>query len=754
MKPPYFSPVLTNIIWLNIFVLKLGILTAQSTAVNSAVDQKPTEPENLNVFQDWIQWNNPGSMRTHYLNSLAAPYYDIRDKAIARLHNKNDWAERQRLMKQKITEAIGSFPEKTPLNARITSIIHKEQFRIEKIVFESWPGFYVTGCLFIPQNIQGKLPAVLNLIGHEQHSYHEPLDQVIIQNLVRKGMIVFSIDPLGQGEHVQYFEPGIKFSSIGYSVIEHSYFGNICFLTGTSPAKYFIRDGIRAIDYLVSRPEVDAGRIGVTGFSGGGTITNYIAAIDPRVKVSIPSSWSNACRSVSEMKGTQDAETFFIHGLQQGISAEDLIEARAPAPTLMTFTTRDEYLSLQGARNTYKEAKKAYEVLGAGDQLQLVEDDSKHWLTPKIRLAMYSFFMKHFHLSGNPNEVEAEKLQDEELTVTTTGQISTSLGGKTVYDLNKAACQSLMDSRIQSRKNISPHLTRVKEMAKKISGYKSPCCNDAMPVINGRYQRDGYTITKYALPGEGDYAIPLLLFEPAEMHTNHKAIIYLHEKGKAIEAKADGEIELLVRNGYTVAAADVLGVGETASTATRGMADGNTGILIGRSMIGIQAGDIIRVANYIKHLHGVDSDSLGAIGIGALCIPLLHAAALDASIKYITLIGSLISYNSVVMNKFYKIGLTPREGGGYHHPYEVDFNWGIAGVLQAYDLPDLMACIAPRKLVLVDLKNELLENASEELKNQELEFPLTVYKEKGVAGNMRIVDNADHRQSLYQFISN
>ena len=753
MKPSFFSSVLINIIWLNIFVLKLGILTAQSISVNSAVDQKPSEPENLNVFQDWIRWNNPGSMRTHYLNSLAAPYYDNRDKAIARLHNKNDWAVRQRLIKQKITEAIGSFPE-TPLNARMTGVIHKAHYRIEKIVFESWPGFYVTGCLFIPQNIQGKLPAVLNLIGHEQQSYHEPLDQVIIQNLVRKGMIVFSIDPLGQGEHVQYFDPGIKFSSIGYSVIEHSYFGNICFLTGTSPAKYFIRDGIRAIDYLVSRPEVDPGRIGVTGFSGGGTITNYIAAVDPRVKVSIPSSWSNACRSVSEMKGTQDAETFFIHGLQQGISVEDLLEARAPAPTLMTFTTRDEYLSLQGARNMYKEAKKAYEVLGAGDQLQLVEDDSKHWLTPKIRLAMYSFFMKHFHLTGDPNEVEAEKLQDEELTVTTTGQVSTSHGGKTVYDLNKAECQLLMDSRKESRKNISLHLTKVKDMAKKISGYQTPCCNDAVPVINGRYQRDGYTITKFALPGESDYAIPLLLFEPAEIHTNHKAIIYLHEKGKATEAKSGGEIEQLVRNGYTVAAADVLGVGETASTATRGMADGYTGVLIGRSMIGIQAGDIIRVANYIKQLHGVDSDSLGAIGIGALCIPLLHAAAMDSSIKSITLIGSLISYSAVVMNKMYKIGLTPREGGGYHHPYEVDFNWGIAGVLTAYDLPDLMACIAPRKLVMVDLKNELLEIASQELKNQELEFPLKVYKEKGRAGNIKIVNNADHRQSLYQLISN
>ena len=289
-------------------------------------------------------------MRTNFLNSLASKLYEARDREIAQLHTKRDWQDRQIKMKGKLLESIGIFPEKTPLNPKITGIINKDGYRIEKILFESRPGFYVTGCLFIPENRNTTLPAVLNLIGHEQESYHEPLDQVIIQNLVKKGMIVFTIDPLGQGEHVQYFDPKINFSSIGYSVIEHSYFGNLCFLSGESSAKYFIWDGIRAIDYLVSRSEVDPERIGVTGFSGGGTVTNYLAALDPRVKVSIPSSWSNTCRRVSEMKGTQDAETFFIHGLKKGITVEDLLEVRAPKPTLLTFTSRDEYLSLQGAR--------------------------------------------------------------------------------------------------------------------------------------------------------------------------------------------------------------------------------------------------------------------------------------------------------------------------------------------------------------------------------------------------------------------
>lgn len=733
-----------------VLILNSRDISAQSKLppVNSSIDKKPPEPENLNVFQDWIRWNNPGSMRTLYLNSLASKYYVIRDNEIARLKTQGDWKLRQSKMKAKLFQAIGPFPEKTPLNPKVTGVVMKPGYRIEKIVFESWQGFYVTGCLFIPDNINGKVPAVLNVIGHEQESYHAPLDQVIIQNLVKKGMIVFAIDPLGQGEHVQYFDPKINFSNIGYSVIEHTYFGNICFLTGSSAAKYFTWDGIRAIDYLVSRPEVDPDRIGVTGFSGGGTVTTYIAAFDPRVKVSVPCSWSINNPRLMDMKGTQDAETVLMHGLKKGIAFEDLIEVRAPKPTLMTFTSRDEYLSLQGARDAYTEAKRAYTILGAADDLQFVEDDSKHWLTPKIRLAIYSFFMKHFGLEGDASEAQVELIPGKELLVTPTGQISTSFGGDMVFDVNKKQGQVLIENLEKSRKDITRHLNQVKKKAMDVSGYTVPCCEDAEPIINGRYQREGYTVTKYALQVKGDYAIPFLLFAPDNDRIKHPAVAYFHSDGKSMEARPGGEIETLVKQGYVVAVADVLGVGETANTASRALSDGYTAVLIGRSLVGIQAGDMVRVVNYLKTRKDVDSSSLGTIATGDLGPALLHAAVFDNTIRSVILRGSILSYRSIVMNRIYKIGVTARKDGGTHHPYEVDFSWGIAGVLKAYDLPDLMACIAPRKLVLIDSRNERLETASQDLLDQDLRFPLSVYKLKQVSGNLKWVSNMETLGSL------
>ena len=728
------------------------VLYAQSDSITNKIKiaAPAKEEENLNVFQQWIKWNNPGSLALNHLTRQAEDYYKIRDKQIDKLKTKSDWLKRQQVVKNKLKELIGTFPRKEALNPEITGIIQKEGYRIEKIIYEPVPGFYETGCLYIPDKINGKAPAILNVFGHDQASFREEYYQVIITNLVKKGMIVFAIDPLGQGEHVQYYDPKIKFSAIGYSVIEHSYFGNVCFIAGVSSAKHFIWDGIRAIDYLLTRKEVDPDNIGVTGFSGGGTVSAYLGAFDDRVKVAVPCSWPLTYRTQLETKGIQDAENTLIHGLAKGITFEDLIEVRSPKPTLLAFTTRDENMAFQGARDALREAKKTYAAFGKENNLELVEDDAKHAMTPKIRLAIYAFFQKHFNMPGNPAEEKTDLASGKDLIVTQTGQIATSKGGKMIFDLNKTESEKLIKNLEQSRKNMVSHLKQVKIKAKKISGYMIPSPDKEGPFINGRYQRDGYTVQLDAIAGESEeYAIPILLFKPDD-NLKHPAIIYLHSKGKVTDAAPGGEIEKLVKKGYIVAAADVLGVGETKNTAARGDTEGYTGVLIGRSMVGIQAGDIVRVVNYLKSQSDVDPLKIGAIAYNEMCLALVHAAAFDSSINNISLIGSLISYQSIVMNKFHKIGITKNVGADYWHPVEVDFTWGIASVLTAYDLPDLIGSIAPRKIVLADLRDQMLEPASAELINKELEFPRSVYS-KQAPGNLKILEKMDDLNAILKW---
>jgi cephalosporin-C deacetylase-like acetyl esterase len=710
----------------------------------------PADEENLNVFQQWLRWNNPGSLLIYHLTKQAADLYEIRDMEISKLKTKSQWMKRQAFVKDKIMELVGPFPEKTPLNPKITGTIKKDGYRIDKIVFEAMPGYYVTGCIYIPDNIKGKAPAILNVCGHNPDAFRMPIYQVINFNLVKKGMIVFAIDPPGQAEHVQYFDTKKNTSAVGYSVIEHCYFGNQCFLTGSCAARYFIWEGIRGIDYLVSRKDVDPERIGVTGWSGGGQVTSYLSAFDDRVKVSVPCSGSIINRRLLETKGIQDAESFFIHGLENGITFEDLLEVRAPKPTLLAFTSRDEYLTMQSQQEAYSEAIMAYRAYGDEDNLKVTEDDSKHWMTSRQRFDIYSFFMKHFNISGDPSELEAEIISSEALRVTPTGQILTSYGGDMIFDVNKRESEKLIDNLERSRKDLEKHLSKVKVRAKEITGFIDPSGEKIYPLMNGRYKREGYSVGKYAIMGEGDYPIPFLLFVPDDNKEKHPALVYLHSKGKITEAKQGGEIEKLVKKGYIVAAADVIGTGETKNTVAnrQGTADaGSTAIIIGRSVVGLQAADILRVVNYLKTCSDVDPQEIGAIGINEMCMPLLHAAAFDSTIHNITLMGSLISYRSIVMNRIYKIGLTPVNKGP-NMPYEIDFNWNIAGVLKAYDLPDLIGCIAPRKVAMIDLKDHALEQASSDLINLEMSFPRSVYSVKGVSDNLKIIPSAANYYDL------
>jgi dienelactone hydrolase len=708
------------------------------SVLNALVTLKP-DAENLDVFQQWVKWNNPGSMLLGILTKEAGARYDKRSDEVAKLNTESEWIDRQKTVKEKLNDIIGSFPEKSALNAKIVSVIKKDGYRIEKIVFESFPGFYVTGCLYVPEKVKGKVPAILNVIGHNQESFRNELYQVINYNLVMKGIMVFAIDPPGQGEHVQNYDPKVKFSSVGYSVVEHNYFGNYSFLSGYSCAKYFIWDGIRAIDYLVSRKDVDPEKIGMTGWSGGGTVTNYVAALDDRVKVAIPCSWANANKRLLETKAAPDAEAILYNSFKAGIGVEDLIELRAPKPTLMVFVSRDEYLCLQGARESYNEVKKAFGALKGSENLVFIEEDSKHWLTPKIRLAIYSFFMKHFNMTGDPSEIEAEVLPRDQLNVTPTGQIASYIGGEMIFDVNKRIAEKQIASIENSRVNNKDHLETVKSKALQLSGYIDPMSPDNKFFINGKYQRDGYTLGKYAIEAGDDYAIPVLLFIPDDDKEKHAAVIYLNPDGKSADANPGGEIEKLVKKGYVVAAMDPLGIGEVKTTAAREHADSYTALLIGRSIPGIRAADIIRVADVLSRQEKVDPQKIGAVAIDELCIPLIHAAAFNTILSKVILVGSPVSYRSVAMNRDYRIGFTAREGGGYWHPYEVDFTWGVAGALTAYDLPDLIASIAPRKIVMAAMKNQMMQPADENLVRLETGFPRSVYSSKNVSENLWII---------------
>lgn len=330
--------------------------------------------------------------RTLYriISNEAFRLLDERAANVANLSNAEDWTSYQSKVKASLRHPLEKF-KKSDLNSRITGTIERETYKVEKVLFESQPGFFVTAGLFIPNIRQHPAPAVIYCAGHTELGFRSETYQHVILNLVEKGFIVFAFDPLGQGERLQYTDPETGKSVIGGPTTEHSYAGIQTLLTGASLTDYFIWDGIRAIDYLESRPEVDMKRIGITGRSGGGTQAAMIAACDERIYAVAPENYITSFKRLLQSIGPQDAEQNPWRAIVNGIDHPDFLHLHAPKPALILTTTHD-FFSIQGARETYAEARASFIALGKPDNLQMVEDIGGHQSTRKNRESyMHSF---------------------------------------------------------------------------------------------------------------------------------------------------------------------------------------------------------------------------------------------------------------------------------------------------------------------------------------------------------------------------
>jgi len=676
----------------------------------------------------WLQYSDAPNTLYHHLNLQAFQYLRKRDKKIARLKTAEQWHKRQEKVHRILLDIVGPFPKRTPLNAKVVGVVKKREYRVEKLIYESMPNFYVTACLFIPESLKDRGPVILNPSGHSPADFRRPLYQWVILNLVKKGFIVLAYDPIGQGERLQYFDPEKGQSRIGGPCKEHSYPGCQCLISGSSMARYFTWDGIRGIDYLLTRDEVDPGRIGVTGLSGGGTLTSYISAFDDRVLAAAPTCCITSLQRLLESIGPQDAEQNLYYGIANGIDHPDLLEVRAPKPTLILATTRD-FFSIQGTRETFEEVRRVYKIFRKEENLKMVEDDHTHGYTRKNREALYSFFQKFLNLPGDPTDEEVELLSPEALKITRTGQISTSLEGETVFSINKVETQRLLKNLGKSRRDIPHHLGSIKHSAKELSGYITP--GETPPVIfRGRLHREGYFIEKYMLQGEGKYAIPILLMIPDE-GKRYPVLIYLSPKGKMASVLSGGEIEWFVKKRFAVLLPDLIGTGEIGPGKFKGDATfGDVCLnfifqanLIGRSILGIRSGDLVRIVRYLERRNDVEIGKIFALARDEMCPVLLHAAAFEDSISKVALIKPLISYRSIVMNRYYRVSFIPAT---------------VPGALRAYDLPSIAACLAPRKLLMVNVVDQMGNRAIPELVKKDLAIVHLAYQLSKAKNNLEV----------------
>lgn len=699
-----------------ILVILTGALLLSSSRVEAQEGFDVIQGESSN--NSWLHFSDASNSLYHHLAGQAYDLLDQRNDTVDDLQTLSDWKLRQDKLRETLMDITGSFPEKTPLNAEILRVIEKNEYRVEHIVYESQPGFYVTSSLFIPEGLRGKAPAVIYVSGHTTDGYRSEVYQHKILNLVKKGFIVFAFDPVGQGERLEYYDPQTGASAVGSPTSEHSTPGVQALIAGSSQARFMIWDGIRAVDYLLARDEVDPQRIGLTGRSGGGTQTALISAFDERIHASAPEAYITNFTRLLQSIGPQDAEQNLPGGILHGIDHADLLAIRVPKPTLLIATTED-FFSIQGARETAKEVSEIYHVFGEDGNFGMVEDGGGHGSTEKNREAMYSFFQKHLDNPGNSDDENVEILSEEESRVTTTGQVSTALDGETVFSLNQRVAENHITLLQASRLDLAGHLPRVLNSARKLSGYQEPT-EISEPVFTGTIERDGYVIEKYFTKGEGEYPVPYLLMVPDT--PNNKALIYLHPSGKAAEASEDGEMDWFASRGFMVLAPDMIGVGETSPDSSGHLQrEWRTSTLIGRSIVGIRAGDVVRLTRLLKEKY--ETDEVYGIARKEMAPVLLHAAAFEKDITRVALTEPYSSYQSIVENQNYE----PR----FTHST-------VPGALAAYDLPDLAASLAPRKLMI----NGVRDGADQAIDPVDLkrftEVIHAAYTNKDADGNLSI----------------
>ena len=335
-------------------------------------------------------------------------------RLLTELGTREEWPARREACRAQLLEMLGlsPLPERGDLRARVTGRLDQEDFAVERLHFESSPGLYVTGSLYLPKGLDQPAPAILYVCGHGAS----------IQ------------DGVSYGNKVSYHHHGVWFARAGYVclMIDTLQLGEIQGVhhgthrlgawwwnsRGYTPAGVETWNGIRALDYLETRPEVDATRIGMTGRSGGGAYTWFVSAVDERVRVAAP------------VAGITDLENHVIDGTVAGHcdcmfmvntyrwDYPQLAALVAPRPLLIANSDKDSIFPLEGVLRVHRQVRGVYDLLGASTNLGLLITEGPHKDTQDLQVPVFRWFNRFLKSDESPIERAAVKvLSPEQLKV-------------------------------------------------------------------------------------------------------------------------------------------------------------------------------------------------------------------------------------------------------------------------------------------------------------------------------------------------
>ncbi len=699
-----------------------GLASAQASSPSPATPQtaapvlhsRPENPPNLGRLQF-----------DQYLDSIAAQDEANRAAAVAAIHTRAQALARQVKVRAQILSLIGALPQRTPLNARFVGETQADGFRIRKVIFESQPNFFVTALLYVPDgaSVGGKRAAILMSPGHAPSG--KAGDAPVAAIFARNGFVVLSYDPIGQGERLQYPDPAKPGASIAVRPTgEHGEASLQPMLIGDTFARYELWDAMRGVDFLASLPDVDPHRIGALGCSGGGTITALTGALDTRIAAIGTACYITSFDALLPALGPQDAEQSTPRFISSGLGFPDWIELAAPRPYAVLSTYSDMF-PFAGARTTVSEARCFYSLFdpaSAGTATgsaaptipptpiaPALNADTTNAVSPQARLQwitgpgghgalmpimgdIVSFFLRNlqpgadvdhpFLPSGNGPRAAMTliaNLPKDAFQVTPTGQVSTSYPGcATVYSLNKKRAARLVPAHrpliaFDQFGAMIRNLTgaEAKPGASKVDAALLAAKSGSLdfPTVGGLHLQ-----ADLAVPSTPGRHPAVLLLVPNSIHGSD--VIAQANQARFESLAAQGNIVLAITPrpsppGTDDMKAPLLGPFYLLSL----RAD-----LIGRTLVGLRADDVIRAVDYLAGRGDVDPTRITAEASGHMGLVLLHAGVHDRRIRHIDVDHALASYRSLID--------APLPTGA---PEDV-----IPGVLLHYDIPDLVRALGDR----------------------------------------------------------
>jgi cephalosporin-C deacetylase-like acetyl esterase len=704
-----------NLISAGAVLLATATLFAQSPQARS----DPNSPSNIGRTE-----------LTNYLDDIAAKETATRRATIAAITTRAQAEARQREVRKKILSLIGGLPEKTPLNAKVLGSTQADGFRIEKILYESQTNFRVTALLYLPDAKPGtpqkKLPAIVVAPGHGFTG--KATDYTFASTFARNGFAVLSYDPIGQGERIQYPDPADPTKTLLKAATgEHGEAGLQPTLIGDALARTFAWDGIRAVDYLLSRPEINPNSIGAFGCSGGGTMTALLGALDPRVHAVAVACYLTSFDTILPALGPQDSEQSTPNFIASGLDFPDWVELAAPRPYAIISTAQDMF-PYAGALATATEARRFYALfdpasagmptnnptpgiptgptlnsdtsnsIPATAALQWITGIGRHGNLGPITGQIVSFFLTHLAHSdaapvlpqppapGTSPFALPASLPKDALQVTPTGQISTSYpNSETVHTLTLKRYATLPKPKTLTESQLQQTIHEVTHATVK-PGDPAPI-NTESPPLASPPEGDVHARHRFTLATAPGINIQAEFYRPAD--GKHPMLLILKDSlDPALEPSRAEEIKKF----RSLAAAGTAVLVVAPRPSPPGIEETKASILgpfyltelraelVGKTLLGLRVDDVIAAVNFMQDSTTGDPNQITAQASGHLGLVLLHAAALDPRLKHITIDHALESYKSLL-----------------EAPIPIDAPEDILpGVLLHYDIPDLVKSLGPR----------------------------------------------------------